>query len=141
GQAEPNVEVIAPRTGEVPVQAPANKPAQAPVAAAAPPPPAPAPAVNDAAIRDATKKLQTRVDELQGELEKTRTRFGSIEKEKETLNNRLQETNFKLEKAQGDLEKSKSAETKIRDQLAEAQSSLKKNQSGGAGGDAKAQEA
>jgi Flp pilus assembly protein TadD/predicted nucleic acid-binding Zn-ribbon protein len=99
-----------------------------------------APAPSDEAIREATKKLQNKVDQLQAELQKSRNQFSAVEKEKEALNSRLQETNSKLDKAQGELDKSKTAERKVREQLADAQGSLKKLQSL-PGGETKAQEA
>jgi len=147
GAPEPTLEVIAPRT-EPPAATSApivaetrpSTPAPPPVAQTRPSTPAPAPTVNDAAIREATKKLQGKVDELQTELEKTRSRFTAVEKEKETLNSKLEETNSKLAKAQKDVESSKQEESKIRDQLNDAQNSLKKVQTAGTN-DAKAQEA
>jgi tetratricopeptide (TPR) repeat protein len=97
------------------------------------PPPAPAPAsepsasvASDAAIKEATKKLQDKVDQLQAELEKSRNQYDAVEKEKESLNGRLQETNTKLEQAQNELEKTKGAEQEVRSQLASAEESLKK---------------
>ena len=97
--------------------------------APAPPPPASQPSASvasDAAIKEATKKLQDKVDQLQAELEKSRTQYDAVAKEKETLNGRLQETNTKLEQAQKDLEKTKGAEQEVRSQLAQAEDSLKK---------------
>ena len=94
--------------------------------------PVPSATPDETAIREATKKLQSKVDALESELEQTKSRYSSIEKEKDTLNSRLQETNSKLEKAQSALEKSKQAEEKIRGQLAGAQQSLKKTESSGA---------
>jgi Flp pilus assembly protein TadD len=98
-----------------------------------PPPVAPAPAsepsasvASDAAIKEATKKLQDKVDQLQAELEKSRNQYEAVTKEKETLNGRLQETNTKLEQAQNELEKTKGAEQEVRSQLAQAEDSLKK---------------
>jgi Flp pilus assembly protein TadD len=95
----------------------------------APPPPAIEPSVSvasDAAIKEATKKLQDKVDQLQAELEKSRSQYDAVAKEKETLNGRLQETNTKLEQAQNELEKTKGAEKEVRSQLAQAEESLKK---------------
>jgi Flp pilus assembly protein TadD len=97
--------------------------------APAPPPPATQPTASvasDAAIKEATKKLQDKVDQLQAELEKSRTQYDTVAKEKETLNGRLQETNTKLDQAQKDLEKTKGAEQEVRSQLAQAEDSLKK---------------
>jgi Flp pilus assembly protein TadD/predicted nucleic acid-binding Zn-ribbon protein len=123
--AEPSVEVGPPRTADV----------RTPVA-----PPEPRPSVaSDAAIKEATKKLQDKVDQLQTELQKSRTQYDAVAKEKETLNGRLQETNSKLEKAQGDLEKTRSAEKQVRTQLVQAEESLKKI--AGTAGSSKAQEA
>jgi tetratricopeptide (TPR) repeat protein len=133
--SEPSVEVIAPRRQQPIVQNPPVTPGQSRPAA-----PAPSVAVvNETAIRDATKKLQGRVDELQTELDKTRSRFSTLEKEKESLNSRLDETNSKLKKAQGEIDNSKQEESKIRDQLSDAQNSLKKVQAAGSN-DAKSQE-
>jgi Flp pilus assembly protein TadD len=83
-------------------------------------------AASDAVIKEATKKLQDKVDQLQAELEKSRTQYDAVAKEKETLNGRLQETNTKLEQAQNELEKTKGAEKEVRSQLALAEDSLKK---------------
>ncbi len=112
GPAEPSVEVTAPR----------NSDARAPVPTAGPQPSV----ATDAAIKEATKKLQDKVDQLQVELQKSRTQYDAVAKEKETLNGRLQETNSKLEKAQGELEKTRGAEKEVRSQLAQAEESLKK---------------
>ena len=138
GTVEPGVEIIPSR----PVEGPIDQPPPAQVAATpAPIPQATAqPTPNDDAILTATKKLQGRVDQLQTDLDKSRKEFTAAAKEKESLNGRLQETSSKLEKAASELEKSKAAETKIRDQLAEAQASLKKGQSS-SGPDAKAPDA
>jgi tetratricopeptide (TPR) repeat protein len=133
GAPEPSIEIAEPRTTPPPAQL--REVAKAP----SPPPPAPAPTPNDAAIREATKKLQSRVDQLQAELEKSRDQFGAVEKEKEALDGKLKESTAKLEKAQGELDKTKVAEKKVRDQLADAQESLKKVQST-TGTDSKAQE-
>lgn len=123
--AEPSVEISPPRTAD----------ARTPV-----PPAEPRPSVaSDAAIKEATKKLQDKVDQLQGELQKSRTQYDAVAKEKETLSGRLQETNSKLEKAQSDLEKTRGAEKEARGQLAQAEESLKKIAA--TGGNSKAQEA
>jgi len=86
-------------------------------------------APNDAAIRDATRKLHDKVDQLQSELQKSRDQIAGCGKGKELLRGRLDETNSKLEKAQRDVGKSKDAERQVRDQLAQAQESLKKIES------------
>lgn len=131
GPPEPSVEITPPRATKVAPPAATSETARAPVSAPTP---------DDAAIRAATKKLQDKVDQLQAELQKSRSQFTTAEKEKETLNGRLKETNSKLDKAQGELEKAKGAEKKVRDQLADAQTSLKKIEST-TGGDNKAREA
>src|SRR4051812_47745382 len=87
GPPEPSVELTSPRAVQQKpaveqVPAPANS---APVTAQT----APSPSVaNDAAIKEATKKLQDKVDQLQAELEKSRNEFDSVAKERETLNGR-----------------------------------------------------
>src|SRR5204863_8118601 len=60
------------------------------------------------------------------ELEKSRSQYDTVAKEKDTLNGRLQETNTKLEQAQKEIEKTKGAEQEARSQLAQAEDSLKK---------------
>lgn len=112
------------------VQATATAP---PVVQNRPLAPAPAPAsepsasvASDAVIKEATKKLQDKVDQLQADLEKSRSQYDAVAKEKETLNGKLHETNTKLEQAQNELEKTKGAEKEVRSQLAQAEDSLKK---------------
>ena len=117
GAIEPSVEVASPRVNETKAQI-----------------------LSDAAIKEATKKLQSKVDQLQADLKKSRGEFEDVQKEKESLNGRLQETNAKLGKAQSELDKAKGAEKQVRDQLADAQGSLKKIQEGGSS-DKQAQEA
>ena len=117
GAIEPSVEVASPRVNETKAQI-----------------------LSDAAIKEATKKLQSKVDQLQSELQKSRTEFETVQKEKEALNGRLQETNSKLEAAQGELDKARGAEKQVRDQLVFAQDSLKKIQGSGSP-DKQAQEA
>ena len=111
---------------------------------AAPPPPAPKPAPsatpNEIAIEQATRKLRDRVDQLEAELQKSRSQMSAAENEKQSLNSRLDETKSKLDKAQGDLDKAKTAEKQVRDQLTQAQASLKKTAAAGSN-DGKAQEA
>ena len=81
---------------------------------------------SDAAIKEATRKLQDKVDQLQAELEKSRNQHDAVVQEKESLNGKLQETNTKLQEAQSELEKTKGAEAEVRSQLALAEESLKK---------------
>jgi Flp pilus assembly protein TadD len=114
GPPEPNIDVTA--SAPPIVQHPVPPPVSAPSASVA----------SDAAIKEATKKLQDKVDQLQAELEKSRNQYETVAKEKETLNGRLQETNTKLEQAQNELEKTKGAEQEVRSHLASAEESLKK---------------
>ena len=95
---------------------------------------------NDAAIKEATRKLREKVDQLQAELQRSRSKITQVEQEKDALNSKLQESNSKLEQAQRSLESSRNAEKNVRDQLASAQASLEKIQANG-NGDAKAQAA
>jgi len=117
GAIEPSVEVASPSANETKAQI-----------------------LSDAAIKEATKKLQSKVDQLQADLTKSRGEFENVQKEKESLNARLQETNSKLGNAQSELDKAKGAEKQVRDQLADAQGSLKKIQESGST-DKQAQEA
>jgi Flp pilus assembly protein TadD/septal ring factor EnvC (AmiA/AmiB activator) len=101
---------------------------------------APASAANENAIKNATRKLRERVDQLEAELQHSRSKVSQVEDEKEKLNAKLKESSSKLEKAQQALEHSKEGEKNVRGQLADAQASLKKiEQTGNA--DQKAQEA
>ena len=125
GPAEPSVEVTAPRTADA--------------RASIPPVESRPSAATDSAIKEATKKLQDRVDQLQVELQKSRSEYEAVAKEKESLNGRLKETNSKLEKAQADLDKTQGAEKEARGQLAQAEESLKKISA--TAGSSKAQEA
>ncbi|MFL6542424.1 MAG: tetratricopeptide repeat protein [Chthoniobacterales bacterium] len=97
----------------------------------------PAP-VSDDAIKQATKQLRDKVDQLQAELQKSKKDFAAVQKEKESLNTKLQDTNSRLQKAQSDIEKAQGAEKQVRGQLAAAQESLDKIKTNG---DSKAQEA
>ncbi|HXP35007.1 MAG TPA: tetratricopeptide repeat protein [Chthoniobacterales bacterium] len=112
-------------------------------ATAAPPPvakPDPSSTANEVAIEQATRKLRDRVDQLEAELQKSRTQMSAAENEKQSLNSRLDQTKSKLEKAQGDLDKAKTSEKQVRDQLNQAQASLRKTAAAGSN-DSKAQEA
>jgi len=102
--------------------------------------PAPTSTPNEVAIEQATRKLRDRVDQLEAELQKSRTQMSAAENEKQSLNSRLDETKSKLGKAQGDLDKAKTAEKQVRDQLTQAQASLKKTAAAGSN-EGKAQEA
>ena len=138
---KPSVEVTTHKAPapEPPVQGP---PAPAPQNPPATPsaPVAVAPTPNDTAVKEATRKLNDKVDQLQAELDKSRNQLAAAQKEKETFNDRLKDTSTKLEKAQGDLEKTRGAERQVRDELTKAQESLKKVQASG-DGSTKAQEA
>ncbi len=125
-RAEPSVELVPPRSplpGAVAKSADLRNPAP-----------------SDAAIKDATKQLRAKVEQLQEELQKSRKEYSTVQKEKEDLSSRLETTNSKLENAQADIEKSRSAEKEVRLQLAQAQESLKKIESG-SGASGKEQEA
>ena len=99
-----------------------------------------APPASDAAIKNATRKLRDKVDQLEAELQQSRSKVSEVEEEREKLNSKLKESNSKLEQAQQELERTKGAEKNVRGQLAEAQASLKKIQETG-NGDLKAQAA
>src|SRR5581483_7991065 len=129
---EPNVEITTGRPNEAP--SPAAR------TAAAEPTKAAAPKVDDAAIKDATKKLQSRVDQLEADLQKARDKFVDAQKEKDALNAKLKESESKIDKAQAEVGKSRDAEKKLRDQLEDAHQALKKVETS-KGSDSKAQEA
>src|SRR5437773_274731 len=84
---------------------------------------------SDAAMKEATRKMRSKVDQLQAALEKSRGDLETARKEKELVSARLKETASKLEKAQNEIEKSKKSEGQVRDQLAQVQESLKAVQS------------
>jgi Flp pilus assembly protein TadD/septal ring factor EnvC (AmiA/AmiB activator) len=102
--------------------------------------PAPAPSASDGAIKNATRKLRDKVDQLEAELHQSRSKVSEVEEEKEKLNSKLKESNSKLQQAQQELERTKDAEKDVRGQLAKTQTSLKKIQETG-NADVKAQEA
>jgi Flp pilus assembly protein TadD len=82
-------------------------------------------ATGNASVKEATKKLRTKVDQLQSALDKSRSDLETARKEKELVDARLKETSSKLEKAQNEIEKSKKSEHDLHDQLAHTQDSLK----------------
>src|SRR6266705_5722458 len=84
---------------------------------------------SDAAIKEVTRKMRTKVDQLQAALEKSRGDLETARKEKELVSGRLKESASKLEKAQNEIEKSKKSDGQVRDQLAQVQESLKALQS------------
>src|SRR6266567_1767370 len=61
----------------------------------------------DAAIEAATRKLRSKIDQLQAALEKSRSDLETARKGKELVDARLQETGSRLEKAQNEIEKSR----------------------------------
>ena len=132
GSVEPSVEPVPSRSAET------RGPAADQARTAASPPAAATP--SDAAIKEATKKLQVKVDELQQQLQKSRAELNTAQKDKESVSSRLQETNTKLEQAQKELEKTKGAERVVRDELVKAQENLTKLQADGKS-DSKAQAA
>lgn len=87
--------------------------------------PAPASTPNQVAFEEATKKLRDRVDQLEADLQKSRTAMTAAETEKQSLNSRLDQTKSKLDQAQSDLEKAKTTEKQFRDQLSQAQAETK----------------
>ena len=125
GRVEPSIEVVAPREEVHPRLPVAETRASAP---------------SDASIKEATKQLRDKVEQLQADLQKSRKEFATVQKEKEKISGRLDETNAKLEKAQEDIDRSHDAEKEVRRQLATAQQSLEKANSG-SGANTKAQEA
>jgi len=138
-----NVTATVPTAENAAAAPPEPPPAQVAKQPAAPPPaakPTPSSTPNEVAIEQATRKLRDRVDQLEAELQKSRTQMSAAENEKQSLNSRLDETKSKLEKAQGDFDKAKTAEKQVRDQLNQAQASLKKTAAAGSN-DSKAQEA
>ncbi len=140
GPAEPSVEIGSkPPAGEARLPVPAQA-TTAPVAAAPPTNAPAASAPSEALIKRVTKELQDKVDQLQTDLQKSRTQYSSVQKEKDSLNDKLKETNSKLEKAQADLQKTKTTDKGLRAQLVQAQDSLKKIQTSGSS-NAKATEA
>ncbi|MBA3882764.1 MAG: tetratricopeptide repeat protein [Chthoniobacterales bacterium] len=134
GPAEPSVDIGKARVGEARLPV-AQQPSDNQALVAAPASPA-----SEATIKEATRKLQEKVDQLEAELQKSRKDFSYVQREKETLTSRLEETSSKLERAQSELQKTQGAEKQARDQLAQAQESLKKIQSSGST-DAKAADA
>jgi len=111
GPVEPSVELVPPRPGQ-------NR-----VASGALP--------SDAAIQEATRQLRKRVDELEAQLQKSRSDLTTAQKEKELVSGRLTETNAQLAQTQKEVEKSRQAEREVRDQLSKAQDSLGKLESSG----------
>jgi Flp pilus assembly protein TadD/predicted nucleic acid-binding Zn-ribbon protein len=82
----------------------------------------------DAAIKETTKKLRDKIDQLQTALGKARNELETARKEKETVNTSLNETNSKLKRAEDDLEKARKSEHQTRDELVKAQESLRASQ-------------
>jgi Tfp pilus assembly protein PilF len=82
----------------------------------------------DSAIKDATKKLRDKVNQLQAVLDKTCGDLETVRKEKDVVDGRLKETTSKLERAQNDLGDAKKSERQVRDELAQLQESVKASQ-------------
>src|SRR5207253_1133399 len=61
--------------------------------------PAPASTPNEVAIEQATRKLRDRVDQLEAELQKSRTQMSAAENEKRSLNSRRDETKARAAEA------------------------------------------
>jgi hypothetical protein len=120
-----------------PVQVAKEKVSPAPAAIAKP---SPASTPNEVAIQQATKKLEDKIEQLEADLVKSRTKMSEAEAQKQSLNSRLDETKSNLDKAKGDLAKAKTTEKEVREQLNLAQASLKKTAEAGSN-DSKAQEA
>ena len=99
------------------------------------------PVSSEAAIKEATKKLNEKIDQLQSDLQKSQSQLESAQKEKESLSGRLKETNSKLTQTQSEIEKTKGAEKQARDQLTKAQDALKKAEAAGSPGTDKSQQA
>ncbi len=78
-----------------------------------------------AAIKEATRKLRGKVDQLRDALEKSRGDLETARKENELVNARLKDTASKLEQSQNEIEKSRKSEGQARDQLAKVEDSLK----------------
>ena len=73
---------------------------------------------SDATIKEATKKLRGKVEQLQSALDKSRGDLETARKEKELVDARLKETSSKLEKAQGEIEKLKKSDHELRADVA-----------------------
>ena len=79
----------------------------------------------DAAIEAATRKLRSKVDQLQAALEKSRGDLETARKGKKVVDAHLQQTSSKLEKAQNEIDRSRKSEQLTHDQLAETQKALR----------------
>ena len=135
GTAKTKPSIIVEPAGQTSSPPPKDREVEAAAAAA------PAAGATDNAIKIATRKLREKVDQLESELHRSRSKVSEVEEEKEKLNSRLKESDSKLEQAQQELERTKDAEKNVRGQLSEAQASLKKIQQTSGGGDEKEQEA
>jgi Flp pilus assembly protein TadD/septal ring factor EnvC (AmiA/AmiB activator) len=80
---------------------------------------------SDAAIKEATRKLRSRVDELQNALEKSRSNLETARKEKQLVDARLKKKASELGQARNQIEESRKSERQARDQLAKVEDSLK----------------
>src|SRR4030095_6214160 len=94
GWSEPGPEIVAPQSGQTIAETSA-----------------------DGGIKEGTKKLRDKVDQLQAALGKARSELETARKEKESINTRLKETNSKLEKAENDRKESRaSQESRVKEQ-------------------------
>jgi Flp pilus assembly protein TadD len=94
GWSEPGPEIVAPQSGQTIAETSA-----------------------DGGIKEGTKKLRDKVDQLQAALGKARSELETARKEKESINTRLKETNSKLEKAENDRKESQaSQESRVKEQ-------------------------
>jgi Flp pilus assembly protein TadD len=82
----------------------------------------------DAAIKEATKKLRDKIDQLQAALGKAHSELETARKEKETVNTGLKETNSKLERTENDLAKARQSEHQTGDELVQTKESLRASQ-------------
>ena len=78
---------------------------------------------SDAAIEEATRRLNRKIDQLQTAVEKSHRDLETARKEKEAVSARLEETSSKLQNAQKEIQTSKESERQARDQLAQTQAS------------------
>jgi Flp pilus assembly protein TadD len=78
----------------------------------------------DAAIKDGTKKLRDKVNQLQAALDKTRGDLQTAHNEKEVVDRHLKETDSKLQRAQNELDETKKSESEARQQLTQVHESL-----------------
>lgn len=86
------------------------------------------PESRDPSVKEETKTLRNKIDQLQAALEKSRSDLQTARKEREDVDSHLKETNSKLEQAQSELAKARESERQTGDQLIHAQESLRGSQ-------------